>query len=187
MNLAEKQKNKELRCQKKSHKAYQGRFISVREDTYLFENEAPFTSDVVLHPGATVILPIQEDGKLLLIKQWRRTIQEILIEAPAGMLDPGEPIIECAMRELREETGYSAKKLTPMGKIWTAPGFCNEVLHLFLAEGLSKSPLPKDAHEAIDLFPVKLEDAIEMIESGEITDAKTTVLILRYSLQKAMR
>ena len=181
INNADIQKNKELDARRELRKIYEGRVIEVCQETFFFEGEIPFKADIILHPGAAVILPILDNGMLLLIKQWRRAAGEILIEAPAGVLEAGEPKIACAMRELQEETGYSAKTITPFGKILSAPGFCNEVLYLFLAEGLVENPLPKDEHEAIDLLVVSLKEALELIDSGEIWDAKTIVLILRYA------
>jgi len=181
MHYAEDQKNKEVHSKRELRQIHQGRIINVCQETFFFEGEKPFKTDLIVHPGAAVILPILDDGTLLLIRQWRRAVGEILIEAPAGVIEVGEPKIECAMRELQEETGYSAERLTSMGRILSAPGFCSETLYLFLAEGLAKNPLPKDEHEAIDLMPLFLEEALAMIESGEICDAKTIVLILRYA------
>ncbi len=181
MNYAEGQKNKELQCKRELRQIHQGRIIEVNQETFHFEGEKPFKADIVFHPGAAVILPVMDDGRVLLIKQWRRAVEEILIEAPAGVLETGEPKSACAMRELQEETGYSAKKLTFMGRIVSAPGFCSEILYLFLAEGLIPNPLPKDEHEAIDLMPLSLKEALAMVESGEISDGKTIVLILRYA------
>jgi ADP-ribose pyrophosphatase len=184
INNADIQKDKELLSRKELRKIYEGRVIQVCQETFFFEGESPFKADIVLHPGAAVILPILDDGSLLLIKQWRRAVSEILIEAPAGVLEAGEPKIACAMRELQEETGYSAQKMIPLGRVLSAPGFCNEVLYLFLAEGLVENPLPKDEHEAIDLMAISLQDALAMIDSGEICDAKTIVLIFRYARAK---
>ncbi len=180
MDLPTRQKLKELHSRRESQLIYEGRIITVRQETFFFEGEKPFKADLVLHPGAAVILPINAKGEFVLIKQWRRAAGEILIEAPAGTLEPGEPTIECALRELREETGYAAKTLTQIGKIYSAPGFCSEILHLFTAEGLIEDPLPKDEHEEIDLFVVSPERAVDMIKTGEICDGKTIVLILRY-------
>ncbi|MBS3904144.1 MAG: NUDIX hydrolase [Simkania sp.] len=181
MDLAIQQKHKELRSQKTSQLFYEGRVITVCQETFFFEGEQPFKTDLILHPGAATVLPIDDRGELLLIKQWRRASGDILIEAPAGILETHETVAECAMRELREETGFAATTLTQIGKIYTAPGFCNEVLHLFIAEGLVEDPLPKDTHENIDLFSVSLTNALDMIETGVICDAKTIVLILRYA------
>lgn len=187
MSYAEKQKNSELHCKRESRLVHQGRILSVSQETFYLEGHSPHKADLVTHPGAAVILPIMDDGRVLLIKQWRRAVSEILIEAPAGTLDPGEPVAECAMRELQEETGYSAKCLDPIGKIYSAPGFSNEALYLFIAKGLIHNPLPPDEHEWIDPFPLFLDQALNMVESGEICDAKTVVLLLRYAkLLKAL-
>ena len=98
------------------------------------------TREVVTHPGAAAILPIDEEGNLVLIKQWRHAVREILIEVPAGVLEKGEEPIICAQRELQEETGYKAHKLSPLGGFFTASGFCNEYIFLFLAKDFRKLP-----------------------------------------------
>ena len=180
MGHAEQQKSREFHCKRENHLVHQGRIISVSQETYFIDGDKPFVADVVSHPGAAVILPIMDDGRILLIKQWRRAVAQILIEAPAGTLEMGEPAIECAMRELREETSYSANTIEPMGKIYSAPGFSSETLFLFVAKGLFHAPLPLDEHEAIDPFPLFIDQALKMVESGEICDAKTVVLLLRY-------
>jgi ADP-ribose pyrophosphatase len=153
----------------------------VRQDVYQWEGEPPHACDLVLHPGAVAILPIAADGRLLLIRQWRRAVGEILIEIPAGILEKGEEAAACANRELQEETGFRAKTLVPIGSLYTAPGFCNEKIHLYLASDLEESPLPPDAHEAIDLHTVSLEEALDLIETNRIIDAKTIAAVLRYA------
>lgn len=181
MNQAEEQQRKEARAAKTSETVYQGRFITVRKETYTFQEGPPHVTDIVKHPGAVGVLPIASDGKLLLIRQWRRAVGEILIEIPAGLLEKGEDAMACAGRELQEETGFRAKKLVPLGFIYTAPGFTNEKIQLFVGSGLEEAPLPPDEHEAIDLHPVSLNEALALIDTGRIIDAKTIVAILRYS------
>lgn len=127
----------------------------------------------VVHGGAVALWPITADGKILMVRQFRHCIEEALLEVCAGTLEAGEDPAECADRELREETGFKAEKLTPIGGIYSAPGFCTEKLHCFLAEGLTRAPLPPDADEQIDLEFLTPAQFEEKIATGEICDAKT--------------
>ena len=136
----------------------------------------------VYHPGAVVMVPISDEGKILFIEQYRTSVKKILIELPAGTLEINEPAHLCAQRELQEEVGYRAQKITALGGFYSTPGFCNEFLYLFVAEGLQQSSLPKDPDEGIDLFPLELEEAKRMIQAGEIIDDKTIAGIYRYEL-----
>lgn len=184
MNQAEQQRDKEQKATVLSETVYKGSFITVRKEIYKWEEEPSHACDIVSHHGAVAILPITSDGRLLLIRQWRRAVREILIEIPAGILEKGEEIMACANRELQEETGFRARQLMSMGSFYTSPGFCNEKLHLFIARDLEEDPLPPDAHEAIDLYPIAVDDALALIETGRIVDAKTIVAILRFVSQK---
>lgn len=148
-SLQQKQREKQARCT--STWLHKGRVISLRSDSLQFKSGATHEWDIVLHPGAVAILPINEKGNLLLIEQWRRAIDQIILELPAGTLEVGEDPASCAQRELQEEIGYRANQLTPMGGIFTTPGFCNEYIHLFLATQLVESRLPKDEDEAMNL------------------------------------
>jgi len=160
--------------------SYQGRLISVQSEWIQDENNHVHKYDIVLHPGAVVIIPIHHDGQIHLIKQWRRAAATILVELPAGTLEPGEEPLLCAQRELQEEIGYKAKKMTSLGGFFTAPGFCNEYLHLFLAEELLPSSLQGDDSEKIDPCLLSLEKSLDWIETGRIQDAKTICGIYRY-------
>lgn len=163
---------------------YAGRIVSLELQTFQLGKHKK-TAEIVRHPGAVVILPIDPNGNLLLVQQWRRATGEILLELPAGTLEKNEKPLATATRELQEETGFAAKKITPMGGFFTAPGFCDEYLHLFLAEELYPSPLPADEDEMIDLVPVSVESAKQMIVQNKIKDAKTVAGILRYLCLRA--
>lgn len=181
MNQPEEQRLKEQKAEKTSETVYQGRFIKVLKETYRFDGKNPHVCDIVQHPGAVGILPIAQDGKLLLIRQWRRATNEILIEIPAGLLEKGEDPAACAGRELQEETGFKARDIIPLGFFYTAPGFTNEKVHLFLGYGLEEAPLPPDEHEVIEVHPITLDEALGLIDTKRIIDAKTIVAILRYA------
>ncbi len=155
---------------------YRGKKIIVRKDS---QNSNVW--DVVIHPGSIVLIPVMDDGKILFIKQWRHVVDQILIELPAGTLEKSEEPMACAEREIQEETGYRAGKITFLGGFYSAPGYTTEYLHLFLAEELEPSFLPADEDEGIDVFPLTLLEAQKMIKTGKICDAKTLAGIHRYA------
>lgn len=175
------QKEREKTSKTDSKWIYEGKVISLKLDTYEIAGRAK-TFEIVKHVEAVVIVPIAADGRILLIQQWRRAVEEITIELPAGTIEKGEDPIDCAKRELQEETGFSAKKIKPLGGFYSAPGFCNEYLHLFLAQDLHLDPLPADDDEMIDLLPVSAKEATRLIHENQIRDAKTVAGILRYIL-----
>jgi ADP-ribose pyrophosphatase len=180
----EQQAELEQQAPTESKSVYQGKTIAVRVDTITAPDGHTYQREIVEHPGAVVMIPVDQSGRLLLVRQWRRPAQQILFELPAGKLEKGEEPSNCAQRELQEEIGYFSNKLTPMGGFFTAPGFCNEYLHLFLAEELQESQLAPDEHEHIEIIPKSLEDALDMIEQGQICDAKTIVGITLYYRRK---
>jgi len=155
-----------------------GRRIRVGVDTLVGPNGETIRRDVVLHPGAVVILPILSREHIVLIRNHRFAVDETLWEVPAGTVEPNEPLLECAKRELTEETGYTATKWTAKGYIYASPGVLDEKLHLFFAEGLTPGAQKLEADETIEPITVKLSKAIEMVLSGEIKDAKTVTSLL---------
>jgi ADP-ribose pyrophosphatase len=159
---------------------YEGKTISLRNDVLMDGGKPVRKWDIVAHPGAVVVVPVTEDGKIILVKQWRRAVQEILLELPAGTLEKGEPPELCAQRELQEETGFKAKEIISLGGFYSAPGFCTEYLHLFLAKGLTESALEADCDEAIDLVYADVGQVWKMIADGLIHDAKTIAGVARY-------
>ncbi len=183
MSRSQAQREKEKRAHIKTEWIYKGRAVKLKLETYQFDKKTKVT-EIIVHPGAAVILPIDPEGRIILIKQWRRAVDDIILELPAGTLEENEDPLDCAKRELQEETGFAARKVTPMGGFFSAPGFCSEYLHLFLAEDLTPSPLEPDEDEMIDLVPVTLKEAKQMIEQNKIRDAKTIAGILRYLCAK---
>ena len=135
--------------------------------------------EVVQHPGAVAIVAIDAEQHVLLVKQYRIAAQAPLYEIPAGTLEPGEDPRDCAIRELREETGYKPLNIEPMGGLYTAPGYTDEYIHLFFTSDLSEAPLEQDADEFIELHRLPLSETLQMIESGEIDDAKSVLGLLR--------
>jgi ADP-ribose pyrophosphatase len=134
----------------------------------------------IVLPGAAVILPILADGSVVLIRNYRFVVEETLLELPAGMLDPGEPPLECARRELIEETGYRAGKIEPLVTFYSTPGICNEAMHTFVATELVPGEAQREPGEHIDNLPMKYEEALAAIGDGRIKDAKTIVSLLYY-------
>lgn len=178
---AESQALREQRAKIDQKFVHEGKFIQVRRDVIELNDHQTQTWDLIVHPGAVAIIPIDNQNRLVLVEQWRRAIGKITIEIPAGMLEKGESPACCAQRELREETGYRAESLCAFGGCYCAPGLSDEYVHLFIAKGLQKDPLVADDTEVIDVRTVSLEDAFKMIEEGVVYDAKTIIGILRYA------
>ena len=162
----------------KTKTAYKGTFLTLNSDKVLLPNGNTSTREWVKHPGAVCCVPILPNGKIVLIRQYRYAIKEEMIEIPAGKLDQNEIPEQCALRELEEEIGYKANKLTLLANIHPAVGFTDEKMWLYLAEDLIKTKQSLDADEFLELVPTKLDDAIKMVWSGQITDVKTIIGIL---------
>jgi ADP-ribose pyrophosphatase len=157
----------------KSQPIYKGRIVDLRLDEVRLPNGVTVTLEVIRHPGAAAIVAIDADRAVTLVHQFRHAAGGFLWEIPAGTLEPGEMPVACAARELREEAGLVAQELTPLGSILTAPGFCDERIHLFLARRLTATPQQLDHDEVLTISHIPLVRALEMIISGEIQDAKT--------------
>ena len=157
---------------------YQGLFLDVRRDEVRLPNGNTSIREWIKHPGAVCIIPRLPDNKIALIRQYRYPVQQEMIELPAGKLDKNEIPANCAMRELEEEIGYRAEKLTFLTNIHPAIGFADEVMGLYLAENLVKTVSNQDEDEFLELIPTPLEKAVKMVWDGVITDVKTIIGIL---------
>ena len=162
---------------------YVGRRIRVAIDTGTAADGTPTRRDVILHPGAVVILPVLDAGRVVLLRNHRPAVGETLWEVPAGTLEPGEPLEAAARRELAEETGYTAAQWTYWGHLFASPGVLDEKLHLFFAEGLTAGPAAPEPDEELEAVTVPLADAVGMCLSGEIKDAKTVTALLVWERQ----
>lgn len=137
--------------------------------------------EIIRHAGATAVIAVDADDKILLVRQYRSASAKIMSEIPAGVLNPGEDPQAAAIRELQEETGYKPGKIISLGGLYTAPGYTQEYIHLYIATELIESRLPADEDEFIEVDRVSLSDALTMIERGEIEDAKTIIGLMRYA------
>lgn len=164
----------------RSEAIYQGRVIQVRKDTIRTAEGKEVERDIVVHGGAVVIVAVLGE-ELLFVRQYRHAAGEELLELVAGGVEPGEDPAETAGRELQEEAGFKAGRLTKLGEIYSAPGFCSELLHLYLAEDLSPSRLPGDDDEEITVERMRLDEAVQAALAGKFRDAKTLAGVLLYA------
>jgi ADP-ribose pyrophosphatase len=165
---------------------HQGRYLEFRVDTIRRADGSSGTRDVVGHPGAIAVLAVDDDRRVLLVRQWRIPAARAMLEIPAGTLDVREGVIEepdlAARRELEEETGHRATTWRKLAEFWTAPGFASELMHLYLATGITGATgddrLVPDEDERLELRHVTIDEAVAMVERGEIADAKSILGIL---------
>src|SRR5262245_62323459 len=154
---------------------YSGKVVTLNIDTVTLPNGVTIDLEVVRHPGAAAVVPLKDNGTVVLIKQFRHAADGFIYEIPAGKLHQGEDPKNCAARELEEEIGYQAGKLELLSSIFTAPGFTDEVIHIYKATGLTKGRTQLDRDEVLEIVEMPLSDAITMIQGGKIRDAKTIV------------
>jgi len=163
---------------------YRGRIVHLTEETVDLPNGHRLELEIVRHPGASAVAALSEQGEVTLLRQYRHAVGGYLWEVPAGKLDPGEAPLACAARELREEAGVEAGRLEPVGSIVTCPGFCDEVIHLFVATALTPAKQELGADEVIDdVRRVPLAEAMAMIARGEIRDGKTIAALVQTDLR----
>ena len=166
-----------------SHRVHTGKVISVDTDTVRFPDGSTGEMDIIRHPGASAIVPFLSeptggDPQILLLKQYRYAADQFLYEIPAGRLDGNEDPRDCAARELREEPGCTAAHLEFLFTMFTTPGFTDEQIHVFLADGLEHGDSAREADEFISIETMTLSSALQRIEQGEIKDAKTALALL---------
>lgn len=163
----------------KTEEIYNGNIIKVRNLTVSLPNGKEATRDIVLHPGASVVIPVNDNGELYMVRQFRKPLDLTTLELPAGKLDfPGEDPRLCAERELMEETGLRAEKIEHVISMHTTPGFCNEVIHMYIATGLTQGEACTDEDEFLDVEKMHVSKLVNMILEHKITDAKTIIGVL---------
>lgn len=162
---------------------YSGRIVSLEKDMVELENGRTAEREVVRHPGGVCVAALDEEGNTYLVRQLRYPYQEVLPELPAGKLDKGnEDPLEAGKRELREETGLIARNYYDLGKLYPSPGYCDEIIHLYAATGLTKASQELDDDEFLEVDQIKLDKAVEMVLEGAIRDAKTQAALLKLKL-----
>jgi ADP-ribose pyrophosphatase len=163
---------------------YNGKIFSVALEKVTLPNGVTKDREVVRHPGAAAMVPLLDDGNVVLVKQYRHAVNNYLWEIPAGTLEPDEEPMACAERELVEETGYEATNFDKLTEILPAPGYTDEHIHIFLATGLTLAEQRLEDDEVLTVQPTPFDKAIEMIKTGEIQDAKTIVGLLLTSMRQ---
>ncbi len=157
----------------RSETVHTGRLLTVRVDTVRLASGRETGREVVVHPGAIALVPLLDDGRVVLVRQWRHAVGRMLLEVPAGTREPNEPPERTASRELVEETGYRAEKIVALGPFFTAPGFCTEEIHCYLALGLRAGDATPEEDEGITLEYLPLADAAAAVARGDLHDAKS--------------
>lgn len=163
-----------------SKTVYSGRLFQVELDELRMESGIIAQREILKHPGAVAMVPVAPDGRLLLVTQYRHAAGRRLLEIPAGTLEPGEDPRECAVREMQEEVSMHPGTVEPLGGFFVAPGYTSEYIHLFVCSDLREASLAADDDEDLEVHPTTREEALEMIERGEICDAKSVIGILRW-------
>lgn len=159
----------------KSEKIYEGKMLNLRIDTVELPDKKYSKREIVEHPGAVCIVPINTNNEIYLVKQYRKAIDKVIYEIPAGKIEIGEEPKDCAIRELKEETGLRADNYEYIAEFYTSPGFCNEKMYLFIATNLEEGEATPDTDEYIDVEKYPIEKLVHMIEIGEISDSKTII------------
>ena len=161
-----------------TERIYQGRLVGLRVDTVELPSGRKTKREIVEHGGVAAIVAIDSENNVVLVRQYRKPVERVLLEIPAGGMEPGEDALVCARRELEEETGFSAERWEELGFFYTSPGFCTEQMHLYLATELRPAKNAADDDENIELVRVPLTSVPELIASGEVCDAKSIAGLL---------
>ena len=174
MNLTEKKLS--------SEKIFDGRILHIRRDTVQLPNGAQAFREVVDHPGGVCVLALDDEGRVLLVRQFRYPYEKVLTEIPAGKLEYGEDPEKAALRELREETGAVPGKFRSLGELYPSPGYCGEIIRLYLAQELTFGETALDEDEFLDVERMPFGELTELVLQGEIRDAKTIAAVLKTKL-----
>jgi ADP-ribose pyrophosphatase len=158
-----------------TERAFEGHIIDVFRDQVRLPDGRTVTWERVAHPGAVGMVPLKEDGKVVMVRQYRHAVRGVILEIPAGKLDSGEDPVDCANRELAEETGMKAAEMIPLSEFYNSPGYSDERFFAYLARGLSPAPGEAEEDEFLELVEIDLDSATSLIASGQIRDAKSII------------
>jgi len=161
-----------------ARQAYRGAFLDVRCDRVRLPNGKIALREYIVHPGAVMIVPLQGDGRLVVERQYRHPLARVMLEFPAGKIDPGEPPLQCAVRELAEETGYRAREWARAGILHNAIAYSSEGIEVWFARGLTAGDAALDDGEFLDVASAGVDELLALAQRGEITDAKTLIGLL---------
>lgn len=164
----------------KSDRVYSGKIINLRVDTVELPHQKYSKREIVEHPGGVAVIAMDENGKIPIVKQYRKAAEDFLLEIPAGKLEHGENPVDTAKRELLEETGYVAEELEELASFYSSPGFTNEIIHVFSAKNLIKGEAKPDEDEYIEIEYYTIEELKEMVANKMIKDSKSIISILMY-------
>jgi ADP-ribose pyrophosphatase len=153
----------------------EGGFLQLKRDTVRLPDGGEATREYIVHPGAVAVVPLQDDGRIVMVRQYRYPLGQVLLEFPAGKIDPGESVHDCAMRELREETGYSASHWARAGMFHNAAAYCTEKIEIWFARGLQRGSQALDDGEFVEVVEMDETQLAGMAQRGELTDAKTLI------------
>ncbi len=176
MDLVEKTQKKEL--------IYQGKFIEYYKAQVILPNGKMSTREYLHHPGAIAAVPLLDDGRIILEKQFRYPAGEVILEIPAGKLEKSENPEDCARRELTEEIGYDPQQLIHLTSIWTTPGMTDEIIHLYLAKGVKPLRRPMDSDEFLEIVVKTKQEVFEHIYNDSLIDSKTALALMMIELRK---
>lgn len=170
-----------------SQYAYLGRVVNLRVDTVMLADGKTTKREIVEHGGSVAIVPLDAEDHVLMVRQYRKAAERELLEIPAGTLERDESPEDCAARELEEEVGHRANRLISLGQFYTSPGFCTEIMYLYLATDLQPTAAHTEADEFIAVERLPLGEAVEMVHRGEICDAKSIVGLLKTAALRSTR
>lgn len=166
----------------KSQDIFSGRIVKLKVDTVILPDGRESTREIIEHAGAVAIIALDKEGQIIMVRQYRKPVEQVLLEIPAGTMEEGEEPLLCAQRELREETGYSAGSWQKILSYYSAPGFTDELLHLYLATDLSDGETQPDEDEFVETAVLPLEQAYQLIFDGQIVDGKS-IIGIQYALR----
>ena len=167
-----------------SEPIFNGKIISLQVDTVRLPNGSTATREIVKHPGAVAVMALTGDDKMIVVEQYRKPLEKSQVEIPAGKLEKGEDPMEAALRELEEETGYRCGSIKHVCSFYTSPGFADEILHLYVAEGLTSGTANPDEDEFLECETITLDQAKQYIAEGRISDAKTITAVYAWQVYR---